>query len=256
MKKNKLTSSFTLGLFSFICFFFFWFILSDNDSDNVYSVLPSPVIVIKLLFSELKSGELSFHLGHTLYRVLWSFIIALICGTIIGFFMGRSKSVDDFLDVWIIVFMNLPALVLIVLCYIWIGLNDMAAIIAVALNKIPLVAVLVRQGARELDPKYSDIAKVFQLTHWSKIRHIFIPQMFPYVISAARSGLSIIWKIVLVVEFLGRPNGIGFQIHLYFQLFDVGMVLAYAVSFIIIMLIVEIGVLRSIEKHSYVWKID
>jgi len=80
--------------------------------------------------------------------------------------------------------------------------------------------------------------------------------MFPYVISAARSGLSIIWKIVLVVEFLGRPNGIGFQIHLYFQLFDVGMVLAYAVSFIIIMLIVEIGVLRSIEKHSYVWKID
>ena len=188
MKKNKLTSSFTIGTFSFICFCFFWFVLSDDDND--YSVLPSPLLVIKLLFSEWKSGELLFHLGQTLYRVFWSFVIALIFGTMIGFFMGRSKRIDDFLDIWVIVFMNLPALVLIVLCYIWIGLNEIAAIIAVALNKIPLVAVMVRQGARELDPKYSDISKAFQLSHWSKFRHIFIPQMFPYVISAARSGLS------------------------------------------------------------------
>lgn len=49
-------------------------------------------------------------------------------------------------------FLNLPALVLIVLCYIWIGLNETAAITAVVLNKIPNVATLLREGARALDP--------------------------------------------------------------------------------------------------------
>jgi NitT/TauT family transport system permease protein len=39
--------------------------------------------------------------------------------------------------------------------------------------------------------------------------------------ASARAGLALIWKIVLVVEFLGRSNGIGFQIYLYFQLFEV-----------------------------------
>jgi NitT/TauT family transport system permease protein len=78
--------------------------------------------------------------------------------------------------------------------------------------------------------------------------------MFPYVISAARSGLAIIWKIVLVVEFLGRSNGIGFQIHLYFQLFDVAMVMSYAMSFIVVMIAIEYGVMRRLEVRADRWK--
>jgi NitT/TauT family transport system permease protein len=78
--------------------------------------------------------------------------------------------------------------------------------------------------------------------------------MFPYIISAARSGLAIIWKIVLVVEFLGRSNGIGFQIHLYFQLFDVAMVMSYAMSFIVIMIAIEYGVMRRLEVRADRWR--
>ena len=57
--------------------------------------------------------------------------------------------------------------------------------------------------------------------------------------AAARSGLSLVWKIVLVVELLGRPNGIGFELNPYFQLFDVRMILAYALAFVAVMLLIE-----------------
>ena len=53
--------------------------------------------------------------------------------------MGRSRLVDRWLDPWLVVFLNLPALVVIVLCYLWIGLNEVAAVAAVAINKIPMV---------------------------------------------------------------------------------------------------------------------
>ena len=69
-----------------------------------------------------------------------------------------------------------------------------------------------------------------------------------------RNGLAIIWKIVLVVEFLGRSNGVGFQIHLYFQLFETGYVLAYAFSFVAVMLVLEYVVLQGIERRSTRWR--
>ena len=47
-----------------------------------------------------------------------------------------------------------------------------------------------------------------------------LPQLAPYIAAAARSGLSLVWKIVLVAELLGRPNGVGFEIGVAFQLFD------------------------------------
>ena len=69
-----------------------------------------------------------------------------------------------------------------------------------------------------------------------------------------RNGLAIIWKIVLVVEFLGRSDGVGFQIHLYFQLFETGYVLAYSLSFVLVMMVIEFAVLRPMEARAEAWR--
>ena len=59
---------------------------------------------------------------------------------------------------------------------------------------------------------------------------------------------------MLVVEFLGRSNGIGFKIHLYFQLFDVTMVLVYALAFVVVMLVIEALVLQPLETRARAWR--
>jgi NitT/TauT family transport system permease protein len=153
-----------------------------------------------------------------------------------------------------VVFLNLPALVLIVLCYLWIGLNETAAITAVTLNKIPNVVTMVREGARSLDPELSAMARVYRMSRLARLRHVVLPQLAPYVAAAARSGIAVIWKIVLVVEFLGRSNGVGFKIHMYFQLFDVRMVLIYALSFVVVMLVVEAVLLQPWEARVRRWR--
>lgn len=53
----------------------------------------------------------------------------------------------------LVVLLNIPAHVAIVLCYLWIGLNETAAITAVALNKTAMDAVSIREGVQALDPK-------------------------------------------------------------------------------------------------------
>lgn len=216
--------------------------------------LPGPLQVSAVMVREAASGELFRHLGVTLYRVLLSFVLAMSLGIMIGLWMGLNRSADRFLDLWLVFFLNLPALVVMILAYVWLGLTEVAAILAVTVNKVPNVVVTVREGARALDPKLAEMARVFRFTRVQMLRHVILPQMAPFLAAAARSGIALIWKIVLVVELLGRGSGVGFKLHLHFQLFEIDAILAYALAFIAVMQIVEWGILRPLEQRANRWR--
>jgi NitT/TauT family transport system permease protein len=218
-------------------------------------LLPGPAAVADAIATEARSGALFLHLGVTLARVAVAFALALLLGTAIGLLMGRVRPIDAMLDPWVVVLLNLPALVIVVLAYVWGGLTEAAAIIAVALNKLPNTIVTVREGARALDPALDEMARVFAVPRARAIRHVVIPQLAPYLAAAARSGLSLVWKIVLLVELLGRPNGIGFEIGIAFQLFDVTRILAYALVFVAVMLVIETLLVQPLERRASRWRI-
>ena len=218
--------------------------------------LPGPGPVTLIMLEEARSGELFVNLAATLARVAASFALAMSLGSALGYLMGRNRLADTILDPWLVALLNLPALVVIVLAYIWAGLTEAAAIGAVALNKLPGAVVVAREGARSLDPALDEMATVFRLPLETRLRHIVLPQLAPYLAAATRSGLSLVWKIVLIVELLGRSNGVGFKINLAFQLFDVRLLLAYALPFVAIMLGVETFVVRPFERRVSRWRSD
>jgi NitT/TauT family transport system permease protein len=217
-------------------------------------LLPGPLAVGATTLAEIRSGELPFQMACTLGRVIGSFAIAMILGSMAGYAMGRSKALDRFADSWLVVLINMPALVVIIFAYIWIGLNETAAILAVAINKLPNVIVVMREGTRALDPEIDEMATAFQFTALKKIRHVVIPQLAPYLAASSRSGLSIVWKIVLVVELLGRPNGVGFVLGSAFSLFDMAKILSYAICFIVLMLVIEGLVVQPLERRANRWR--
>lgn len=217
-------------------------------------VFPGPSAVMATMMVEFSSGALTHHVGATLARVAVSFFLAMLIGSMIGLALGSSAAADRFFDTWLIFFLNLPALVIIILCYVWFGLTETAAIVAVAINKIPNVAVTVREGARSLSRDLNEMAVMYRFGWWRTLRHVTLPQLAPFFAAAARSGLALVWKIVLVVELLGRSNGVGHQLHVAFQLFDVPMILAYAVAFIIVVQIIEFGLLQPLDARANRWR--
>ena len=217
-------------------------------------LMPGPLLVIERLAEGWASGDLQHHLLATLARVAAAFLLAMSIGTAIGILMGRSRLADQLGQPWLLLFLNMPALVVIILAYIWIGLVEAAAIFAVAINKIPNVAVTVREGAKALDPDLAQMARVFRLGRGAVLRHVVLPQLYPYIAAAARSGLALVWKIVLVVELLGRSSGIGFKLGLFFQFFDVASILAYALAFIAIVQLIEWGILQPLDRAANRWR--
>jgi NitT/TauT family transport system permease protein len=217
-------------------------------------LMPSPGHVLATLLRLTRNGDLPVNTAITLARVGVAFVLAMMIGSGIGFLAGRSARVNAAIDPWLIVSLNLPVLVVIVLAYIWIGLNELAAVLAVVIAKTPTVVVTVREGARALDPRLDEMAAVYRLPPLRRLRRVALPQLAPYLAAAGRSGLSITWKIVLIVELLGRPNGVGFELNLQFQNFDVAGILAYGLSFAAIMLVAEATLLQPWERRANAWR--
>ena len=217
--------------------------------------LPPPAVVLAVAVAEAKSGALFLHLGATLARVALAFTLSMALGSALGYLMGRSRLANRLGDPWLILLLNLPALVVIVLAYIWAGLTEVAAIAAIAINKLPTAVVTLREGARALDPSLDEMAKVFAFPRGRILRHVLLPQLAPYIAAAARSGLSLVWKIVLVAELLGRPNGIGFEIGVAFQLFDIPLLLAYSLSFAAVVLVIEAVIVQPFELRASRWRL-
>jgi len=218
------------------------------------NTLPAPETVAKVFWQACVTGQLPFHLGVTLLRLVVSFSIAMLLGCAIGIVLGRNKKLDAFFDNWLVIFLNVPALVTIILCYVWFGLIESAAIVAVVINKLPNVIVTIREGTRTLDQDLLDMARCFNFSRRKTLVHVIWPQLHPFVMGATRSGLALIWKIILVVELLGRSNGMGYQLHLFFQLFDVASILAYTIAFVAVIQLIELLILKPLDKKSLRWR--
>ena len=236
---------------SLLAFLAVWQGLAVYLSSNT---LPTPEAVARVFWQACVTGQLPFHLGVTLLRLLVSFTIAMLLGCAIGIILGRNKKLDAFFDNWLVIFLNIPALVTIILCYVWFGLVESAAILAVVINKLPNVIVTIREGTRALDQDLLDMARCFHFSKRKTLVHVIWPQLHPFVMGATRSGLALIWKIILVVELLGRSNGMGYQLHLFFQLFDVAGILAYTVAFVSVIQMIELLILKPLDKKSLRWR--
>jgi NitT/TauT family transport system permease protein len=218
------------------------------------ALLPGPIEVSQRLGEQWVSGELPEHLGITLFRVLSSFLLAMIAGLALGMLLGHSRRADLALDGLLTVFLNIPALVVIILCFIWFGLNEVAVIVAVVLNKAPTMTVIFREGVRAIDRGLLEVGEVYRLSRRRRFLRIYMPQLYPYCLAATRSGLALVWKIVLVVELLGCSEGLGFQLGVFFQYFDITGILAYTFAFIMLILLIEGLLLRPWERAVLRWR--
>lgn len=249
---NYLRSIVVLRTASLLLLLLIWQLVAVYGQSDV---LPTPMTVLASLLEHYNSGELIYHLSITLRRVLFAFVIAMFFGSVLGLIMGRGELTNAAFDGLLVLALNIPALVTIILCYLWIGLNEVAAVAAVAINKMPTVAVTVREGARAIDEDLLQVGQVFKVNKYKMLRKIVLPQLYPYLIASARSGLALIWKIVLVVELLGRSNGVGFQLGTFFNFFDISSILAYTIAFAVVIFIIEAFLMRPLDRSISRWRV-
>jgi NitT/TauT family transport system permease protein len=168
--------------------------------------------------------------------------------------MGLNRRAEAFLDIWVMIGLTVPSLCYAIMAFIWFGLNEGAAIIAIAVTAAPSITINIWEGVKNIDTRLVAMARVFEASRATIVRRVLMPQILPYVMASARFGLGIIWKITVLVELIGRPNGVGFKLFYWYQLADMRQVLAWTLLFTIIMILIELLILKPIERRLFAWR--
>ena len=99
-----------------------------------------------------------------------------------------------------------------------------------------------------------DGERIYKADRSLMLRKVLIPQLMPYIFSSLRIALSLSWKIALVAEAFGVGTGVGQKLTYWFQETRVDMMLAWGVSFMIVMVLIDLLVFRTWARRTFAWR--
>ncbi len=236
---------------SAIILFVLWYALSYQVTTDV---VPTPHQTVRVLFKSLDDGYIWSDLRVSFIRISVSFLVSLSVGVAAGFALGRIRWIEEIFGSWVTVAATIPSLLVVVVVYLSVGLNDRAAVLGAAFIVAPIVIYNIWQGMKTLDPELSEMARVFNVPRRTAFRWVFLPQTYPFVFASARQGLALTWKIMIFVELVGRSSGVGYRINFWYRLFNMERALSAALLFVVIMLLVELVLVRRLERYLFRWR--
>jgi NitT/TauT family transport system permease protein len=228
-----------------------WQLVSQLVSTDV---LPSPAMTAAAVSESLVDGQQWGDMAITFARMIAAFALSMSLAVVIGLALGTVRWFGQVFGLWVTVAASVPSLLYVVLAYLALGLSETAAIVAAALVVTPSAIFNIWQGVLAVDPRLSEMARSFELPRATILRRVLLPQTLPYLFAAARASLALTWKIVIFVELMGRSSGVGYRIQYWYNLFDMQRVLAAALPFMALMLLLELVVIRRLEVRLFSWR--
>jgi NitT/TauT family transport system permease protein len=217
-------------------------------------VLPGPEKVGRALLTLWQSDSFARDVGATCRRVLAGFGLAVVVGTVLGLALGASRALAGFFEPLLAVFNTVSSAIWAIFAIIWFGISDATTVFVVFMTAMPLILTNVWQGAKTVDAQYVDLARSFRMSRTQVLVKIYGPTILPYFFSGARLAFGFGWRVSLVAETIGASNGIGYRLRQAADLVQTDQVFAWTFLLVTLMLLLEGGVLKPLERHLFRWK--
>jgi NitT/TauT family transport system permease protein len=217
-------------------------------------VLPGPLKVGAALVSLVHSDTFFADLGATLYRVFAGFVLAALAGAPLGVALGSSPRAARFFEPVLSIVNTVSSAIWAVFAIIWFGISNATTVFVVFMTAMPLILTNVWQGALTVDERHVELARSFRMTHAQIMRKIFLPTILPHFFAGARLAFGFGWRVSLVAETIGSSNGIGYRLRQAADLVQTDQVFAWTVTLVVLMLTLEAGVLKPLERRLFRWK--
>jgi NitT/TauT family transport system permease protein len=229
------------------------------------ALLPGPTRVIETFFDIIEVDNLGEFLQvwnwekipsafqATLTRIIVGFGISFLVGATIGILM-QNKWLEGFFKDAVLISLSSPGLIWVLMCAIIFGSRPIGPVIAIILTTFALVTVNVAEGIKALPKDLIDMGRAFHIGVVKRNRHVVIPHLAPFLFTGLRFGFSIAWKVTVLTEVFMGSEGIGFEMRVSSQLFQMDEFLTWILSFFFFALFLEKVVLEAIEKRYFRWR--
>jgi len=168
-----------------------------------------PTEVASGVLELMTDGRLAPALLTTLQGLGAGYFIAIAIGIPLGFAMARIRTLDIALNPYVAALYATPRIAIIPLLVLWVGVGFQLRLTIVVLSAVFPVIINVRDGAKEVDRNYMDVAKSLAAGRWQTLRTVVLPGSLPYVFVALRIGAQRAMIGVIVAEMTSAIAGTG-----------------------------------------------
>jgi len=173
-------------------------------------VLPAPLAVVTAFWELARSGDLWHHFTISLGRAGLGVLIGGGLGFLFGVLNGTVRPAFLLLDTSFQMLRTIPNLALIPLVILWFGIGENGKIFLIALATFFPIYLNTLHGVRSIDPRLTEMARVYGLSPFETFRRVTLPGALPGVLVGLRYALGISWLALVVSESFGASSGIGF----------------------------------------------
>ncbi|MHC3941912.1 putative aliphatic sulfonates transport permease protein SsuC [Paenochrobactrum sp. BZR 201-1] len=218
------------------------------------------------LFPGLQSVALSFWNILTNWDLLsqglitWTRLIlavsaSLLIGIPIGLAMGLSRRIDEFLRPLVKFIMGIPALNWVIIVIIWFSTTELRIGFVLIMLCTPVTIYCVYDGVRAVDRKLTDMVLAFGADPVQHVRLLLWPYVKASAFTAAKLNVGNAVRTVIVAELVGASFGIGKELDLAKNVFDMSAVLAWTL-FLVMMALVMTYAIEFLERIALRWRDD
>ncbi|MDT0269838.1 ABC transporter permease subunit [Streptomyces sp. DSM 44915] len=191
----------------------------------------------------------------TTQRVCWSLAAALVLGAAAAWVMRDDRFWGRVVASLTGFAIAVPSTVAALLALYLFRRDPLGVYAVVTFICFPFVATVLRQGMRELDQRVAEMGDVYRVNGLARARHVVLPQLVPYVLSATRNEYAHAWKVVVLAELFIVNSGMGYEFSHAFDRFQLTEVLLWLVLFVAVLLVGEYLVFRTIERYVLSWRV-
>lgn len=219
-------------------------------------VVSSPILVAEGTYELLLSGEWVNHFYVTFRRILYAFVVTIVVGVALGILLGISDFWKHALRPYVVIGLALPSLFAAIFSAMWFGVSDNTPMVATVVLVVPFIADMVQGSVEDMDADLIEMSGAFDVARPRVIRRVLIHSIMPEVMASIRFAFSVAWKVTTLAEVIIANVGIGYVIRLELNRLSVTGILTWVILFTAVIVFVEYGILRQIEKRVFDWRED
>ncbi|MBK7919390.1 MAG: ABC transporter permease [Chloroflexi bacterium] len=173
---------------------------------------PPPSQISRVLWQMATSGELARHIGASLSRVVWGFLIGAGPGIAIGLLIGRYRGLRAVIDPLVAATYPIPKIALLPLLLVIFGLGEASKVAMVAVTGFYLTLITTAQGVMRIEPVLLLAGRNYGAEGWALFVHVILPASLPAIFTGLRLALGNSLLIIIAAEFVAADQGLGYLI--------------------------------------------
>ncbi len=190
-------------------------------------LLPDPWRVARALGDVAAEGDLFAQAAISVVRLTAALVIAAAIAIPLGLAMGMSRLLERLIDPVVEILRPISGIAWIPLALFIFGVGHGLPIFIMAYTAAFPLLIGTIAGAKQVDRRLIDAARVMGLGRTAIIRRVVVPAALPSLLVSLRLGVASGWTAVIAAELVGAPNGLGYAISWYREMLVTPKVIAF-----------------------------